>query len=102
MDDENTKFVWIRDVLIPACLDRDRLTREELKRELLQSSPDFDPSKAGFALSVISGQMGMEKNDFLRQVIGYEYPTNEWEKDNYFIRSEYKDLVAEIVTELGG
>ena len=30
--------------------------------------------------------MGMEKNDFLRQVIGYEYPTNEWEKDNYFIR----------------
>jgi hypothetical protein len=28
----------------------------------------------------------MAKNDFLRQVIGYEYPNYPWEKDNYSIR----------------
>jgi hypothetical protein len=92
----------IRDILIPACLDRERLTREELKKEFVLSNPEGDPSKAGFALSGISGQMGMEKNDFLRQVIGYEYPTHAWEKDNYFIQPEFRDLVAEVVEELRG
>ena len=92
----------IRDILIPACLDREKLTREELKQEFLRSNPDVDPSKAGFALSVISGQMGMEKNDFLRQVIGYEYPTYEWEKDNYYIRPKYRDLLAEVLGKTRG
>ena len=41
----------------------------------------------------------MQKNDFLRQVIGYEYPNYPWEKDNYFIRSEYQHLVREILAE---
>ncbi len=87
----------IRDILIPACLTREKLSREELKEEFLRSNPDVEPSKAGFSLSVISGQMGMKKNDFLRQVIGYEYPNYEWEKDNYFIRSEYRDLISEVL-----
>ena len=91
----------IRDVLIPACLTHGRLSREHLKNEFLRQYPDFDPSKAGFSLSVISGQMGMKKNDFLRQVIGYEYPTYEWEKDNYFIRPEHRPLVIEVLEAIG-
>ena len=93
----------IRNVLIPACLKRDKLSRDELKEEFLRQNPDVEPNKAGFSLSVISGQMGMKKNDFLRQVIGYEYPTYEWEKDNYFIRPEYRQLVTDVVaTTTGG
>ena len=42
------------------------MTREELKQELI-SRQMVDPTKAGFALAVISLQMGMLKNDFLRQ-----------------------------------
>jgi hypothetical protein len=41
----------------------------------------------------------MKKNDFLRQVIKYEYPTYEWEKDNYQIREGYAELVEEIFQE---
>jgi hypothetical protein len=92
----------IRDVLIPACLERDKLSRDELKEEFLRQNPDVEPNKAGFALSVISGQMGMKKNDFLRQVIGYEYPTYEWEKDNYFIRPEYRQLVIDVLATIRG
>jgi len=92
----------IRDVLIPACLKRDKLSRDELKEEFLKQNPDVEPNKAGFALSVISGQMGMKKNDFLRQVIGYEYPTYEWEKDNYFIRPKYRQLINDVLATIRG
>lgn len=92
----------IRDVLIPACLKREKLSRDELKEEFLKQNPEVDPSKAGFSLSVISGQMGMKKNDFLRQVIGYEYPTYDWEKDDYFIRPEYRRLVADVLATISG
>lgn len=87
----------IRDVLIPACLRSDSLSREQLKEEFLKQHPEVEPSKAGFSLSVISGQLGMKKNDFLRQVVGYEYPTYEWEKDNYFIRPEHRQLVIDVL-----
>lgn len=90
----------IRDILIPGCLEKEKLSREELKQELLRRNPGVDPAKAGFSLSVISGQMGMTKNDFLRQVIGYEYPTYEWEKDNYFVRPEYRQLVTEVLAAI--
>ena len=46
--------------------------------------------------------MGMKKNDFLRQVIGYEYPTYEWEKDNYFIHPEYRQVVTDVLKEIQG
>ncbi|MDQ3588692.1 MAG: endonuclease NucS [Actinomycetota bacterium] len=64
----------LREVLLPACLKQGRVTREEFKQELVQYDVDTDLSKAGRVLTVISAQMGMQKNDFLRQVIGYEYP----------------------------
>ncbi len=87
----------IREVFLPTCLERDRVTREELKRELVKRNMVTDLSKAGYVLTIISAQIGMQKNDFLRQVIGYEYPNNPWEKDNYFIRPEYRSLVKEVL-----
>lgn len=87
----------IRDVLIPACLEHEVVTREQLKQELVNRHMLDDPTKAGYALSVISLQVGMQKNDFLRQVISYDYPTHHWEKDNYRLRPEYRQLVVEVL-----
>jgi hypothetical protein len=39
----------------------------------------------------------MLKNDFLRQVLSYEYPNYRWEKDNYQVRPEYRELVADVL-----
>jgi hypothetical protein len=89
----------MRDVLFPACLAREIVTREELKQELI-SRQMADPTKAGLGLAVMSLQMGMLKNDFLRQVISYEYPVNPWEKDNYRLRSEYRELVTQVLKTL--
>lgn len=87
----------IREIVLPACLAKDRVTREELKQALIEQDAVADLTKAGFALTVISGQIGMEKNDFLRQVIGYEYPNYQWEKDNYSIRPGYRALIGQVL-----
>jgi len=91
----------IRDILIPACLKRDKLTRDDLRQEFVSAYPDIEPAKAGLSLSGISVQMGLEKNDFLRQAIGYDRPNNEWEKDNYHIRTEYRELIVDVMENLG-
>jgi hypothetical protein len=36
---------------------------------------------------------------FLQQSLGYEYPNNPWEKDNYFIRDDYRDFVSDVLEE---
>ncbi len=90
----------IRDVLLPALTKRKTLTREQFKKELNECYPDLDMSKVGYWLTAISSQLGMAKNDFLRQVVAYEYPTYNWEKDNFSLREEFKDLVQEILGEL--
>ena len=92
----------IKDIMLPMCLKSDIVTREDLKKELVARGEAEDLSRAGYSQSVISGQMGMEKNDFLRQVIGYGYPNYHWEKDDFFIRSDYRDLVVDILKELNG
>lgn len=88
----------IREVLLPSCLEQDYITRDELKQRLIKQNVDIDPR----ALSSISGQIGMQRNDFLRQAIGYGYPNNKWEKDNYYIHEEYRELVTEILQNLKG
>ncbi len=40
------------------------------------------------------------KNDFLRQIVAYEYPNYAWEKDNFSLREEYKDLVREVLSDI--
>jgi len=90
----------IREVLLPALVKRKTLTREELKQEVLEFDSSVDPSKVGFHLTTMSSQLGMEKNDFLRQVIAYEYPRYTHEKDNFSLRSEFLSLVEEVLAEL--
>ena len=93
--------IRIREILLPAGLRSDRLSRDELKREFVNHDASIDAARAGFFLSAISSQVGMLKNDFLRQIIGYDYPNYAWEKDNYYVKDEYKDLVREVLEELG-
>jgi len=90
----------IRDVLIPACLQKKVVTREELKRKYLEVEPTADESRVGYYLTAISSQLGMKKNDFLRQVIAYEYPRFHWEKDNFAIRDEYRNFIKQILEEI--
>jgi len=61
-----------------------------------------DPACAGRFASLISGQLGMAKNDYLRQIIGYDYPDHQWQKDNYHIRESYKPLVESVLAEIMG
>jgi Predicted nuclease of the RecB family len=88
---------WIRQILLPACLQSAKVSRDIIKQRLVENHFADDLQKAGFQLSVISGQFGRAQNDFLRQVIGYEYPNNPWEKDNYHVRDGYREFAKELV-----
>ena len=90
----------IRDVLIPVLLNQKTVTREQLKQELVKHDPNIEVSRAGYYLTTMSTQLGMKKNDFIRQVTSYEYPTYEWEKDNFFLREEHRDFIEQLLQEL--
>ena len=90
----------MREVLVPACLRQETVTRQQLLDEFVAVYPDTDPSKTGYFASLISSQMGMEKRDFLRQVISYDYPRYKWEKDNYKLNEKYRSLVEEVLEEV--
>jgi len=90
----------IRHVVLPYCLKNGVLTREKLKEELLKYDDSLDSSKVGFHLTPISSQLGMKKNDFLRQVLKYEYPNYSWEKDYYQIQEGYNELVEGVLEKL--
>jgi hypothetical protein len=90
----------IKNILLPVCLNNEAVTREKLKKEFVKSGEANNERSAGYFLSIISQQIGMAKNDFLRQVIGYGYPNNPWEKDNYHIRDGYRNLVSKVLKEL--
>ncbi|HKS42935.1 MAG TPA: endonuclease NucS domain-containing protein [Blastocatellia bacterium] len=92
----------MRDILFPSLLQSNVLTRAELKRAFVAFDPQYDESKIGYYLTLVSSQLGMKKNDFLRQVVKYEYPRHHWEKDNFAIRNEYRALVKEVLEELRG
>lgn len=90
----------IRNVLLPVCLEKNKVTREQLKEEFVKYGEADNVRDAGYFLSLISQQVGMKKNDFLRQIIGYNYPNNPWEKDNYHIKEGYKDFVKQLLDDL--
>lgn len=90
----------MRDILFPALLQSKVLTRSELKRAFLAFDPQYDESKIGYYLTLVSSQLGMKKNDFLRQVVKYEYPRHHWEKDNFAIRDEYRTIIKEVLEGL--
>jgi hypothetical protein len=77
------------------------VTRDQLK-ELVAQTESADAKKLGLALGSLSSQLGRKENDFLRQVLGYSYPNHPWEKDDFFIRQEYRGLVAQVLKEVRG
>lgn len=87
----------MKEVLLPACLDHPVVTRQQLTDEFVRRDHADDHVQAGRFISLISSQLSMEKNDYLRQVIEYEYPDYVWQKDNYRIRDGYRDLVRSLV-----
>lgn len=90
----------MRDYFLPILLEKEIITREELKREFVKQKAAPDESQAGYFLSLISNQLGHQWKDYLRQVIQYEYPKHSWEKDNFKIKKEYKDLVRDVLMEI--
>lgn len=90
----------MRDILFPALLATNVLTRAALKKAFVAFDPQYDESKVGHYLTLVSSQLGMTKNDFLRQVVAYGYPRHHWEKDNFSIRDEYRALVTEVLAAL--
>ena len=88
----------IKNIMLPALLKNKTLTRKKKKKEFVKVGEAPDENKAGYFIALISGQLGQAKKDFLRQIISYEYPRNPWEKDNFSIREEYRDLVRELIT----
>ena len=52
-----------------------------------------------YILPSISNVLGYEYNGFLRQVIRYEYPRYTWEKDNFYLNDQYRNLIQEIINQ---
>ena len=89
----------VREVLLPLCLRHDVVTREMIKKELVQRGEAADEGRAGTILTTISRALGIEQRDYLRQIIQYERP-NPWEKENYRLVEKYKDMVKNLLDEL--
>jgi hypothetical protein len=90
----------MRDIVFPALLKVKQLSREQLKKAFIEFDPTYDETKVGYYLTLVSSQLGMTKNDFLRQVVAYEYPRHRWEKDNFSIRPEYEEFVKTTLEQL--
>lgn len=95
----------VKELLLPICLDKGVVTRDEIKKELVTQGQAENEGKAGIILTTISREIGIKKRDYLRQIIDYERPSHSWEKDNYRIRSggpsegdlTYQELVQEVI-----
>jgi hypothetical protein len=90
----------IREILIPLCLKHDRVTREMLKEELINRKEAEDEGKAGIIISTISREIRLKRRDYLRQVIQYD-KVGTSRKENYRIEEKYKELVKNVLEELG-
>lgn len=90
----------IKDYFLPILLEKGKVTRDQLKKEFVNMKAAPDERQAGIFLALISGQLGYQWNDFLRQVISFNYPNHPWEKDNFQIPDEYVELVKKILEKL--
>lgn len=103
-----TKDLWssrrIRHIMLPYLLKQKRnVSRTELKKEFLRVGGDLvgsDTQQAGIFIALISNQLGQKRKDYLRQLIQYDYPNNEWEKDNFRINSQYRELISRLLDEI--
>jgi hypothetical protein len=89
----------IRTILLPLCLEHPIVTRDMIKEELLKRGEAEDETSAGIIITTISRGIGIEKRDYLRQILRYD-KISEHQKENYRISEEYKQLVKEILSEL--
>ena len=87
----------IKEHLLPILIDNKVVTRNQLKKEFVKRGTASDEGQAGYMLVNISNQLGHEWKDYLRQIIKYEFPNNHWEKDNFSINAQYKDIVKRII-----
>jgi len=90
----------IRDFLLPILLEKGQVTRELLRKEFVRLKAAPDESQAGYFLSLISNQLGHKWKDYLRQIVSYDFPKHPWEKDNFKIREEHKQLVARVLKKV--
>lgn len=88
----------IRTILLPLCLEHPIVTRNMIKEELLKRGEAEDETSAGKIITTISREIGIEKRDYLRQILRYD-KISEHQKENYRISEEYKQLVKEILSE---
>ncbi|MEI6816648.1 MAG: endonuclease NucS domain-containing protein [Bacteroidota bacterium] len=100
-----TNNLWsamrLRDHVLPLLIKNEKVvTREQIKKEFVRTKIAQDERQAGILLAIISNQIGQKSKDYLRQIISFESPNNRWEKDNFSIRKEYKELVEEVLDEL--
>jgi Predicted nuclease of the RecB family len=99
-----SKNLWsskrMRDYFLPTLLAKGQVTRDELRKEFVRLNAAEDESQAGYFLSLISGQLGYKWNDYLRQIIFYEFPNHSWEKDNFKVRDEFVELVTNVLVLL--
>jgi len=90
----------MKNVLLPALLSNDKITRNQLKQEFVKTGEAPDESQAGYFIALISNQLGHAKKDYLRQIVYYDYPDNAWTKDNFRLRNGCEELVKNLLNEL--
>jgi len=89
----------IKDILIPLCLKNQTVSREMIKKELIKQEETSEYGKAGRIVTTISKEIGFAPKHFLRQIIQYDKP-KPWEKENYRLVEEYKEMVEKLLDEL--
>jgi len=90
----------LREAFLPALLENQVVTRAEMKKKFIEKKQAEDDFQAGRYLAIISQQLNMKWNDFLRQVIGYGTPNYSWKKDNFCIQPSYRTLVEDVLKNL--
>ncbi len=90
----------VRSVLLPLCLAKPVVSRDDIIHRLVETKEAKDSTQAGFIVASISGDLGMAKRGWLRQLIKYERPEDNWIKDNYRLADEYRGLVQGLLGEL--
>lgn len=90
----------IRDIALPLCLKHGVVTREMIKRQLVERG-EADEGRAGYTVTTISGELSRAPRDYLRQIIRYDKIAG-YEKENYRIPDEHKDLVRRVLEKVKG
>ncbi len=86
----------MKNILLPLCLEHKTVTREMIKKVLVERGEATDEGKAGIILTTVSKEIGFGKRDYLRQIIEYDRP-NPWEKENYRLVEQYKSMVKDLL-----